>query len=70
MIDVPKELCEVYERKEIGQPVTLTGKRIYLQFYFINFSKSKPVHISHWKPIILHVIMQQKCVVFKLMVNQ
>ena len=26
MIDVPKELCEVYERKEIGQPVTLTGK--------------------------------------------
>ncbi len=25
MIDVPKELCEVYERKEIGQPVTLTG---------------------------------------------
>ncbi|CAF1398035.1 unnamed protein product [Adineta steineri] len=25
MVDVPKELCEVYERKEIGQPVTLTG---------------------------------------------
>ncbi|CAF3113661.1 unnamed protein product [Rotaria sp. Silwood2] len=25
MIDIPKELCEVYERKEIGQPVTLTG---------------------------------------------
>ncbi len=26
MIDVHKELCEVYERKQIGQPVTLTGK--------------------------------------------
>ncbi|UJR29861.1 hypothetical protein I4U23_017409 [Adineta vaga] len=25
IINVPKELCEVYERKEIGQPVTLTG---------------------------------------------
>ncbi|CAF1670420.1 unnamed protein product [Rotaria magnacalcarata] len=25
IIDIPKELCEVYERKEIGQPVTLTG---------------------------------------------
>ena len=69
MIDVPKELCEIYERKQIGLPVTLTGKIIYLQFYFINFAKSK-VHIPHWKPIILHVIMQQKCVVFKLMVNQ
>jgi hypothetical protein len=32
MIDVPKELCEVYERKEIGQPVTLTGK-IKKRFY-------------------------------------
>lgn len=26
IIDIPKELCEVYERKEIGQLVTLTGK--------------------------------------------
>jgi len=69
MIDVHKELCEIYERKEIGQPITLAGKIIYLQFYFINFTKSKD-HISHWKRIILHVIMQQKCVVFKLMVNQ
>ncbi len=25
MINVPKELCEVYERKEIGQPLTLIG---------------------------------------------
>lgn len=25
IIDVPKELCQVYQRKEIGQPVTLTG---------------------------------------------
>ncbi|CAF0984305.1 unnamed protein product [Didymodactylos carnosus] len=24
-MDVPKELCEIYERKEIGQPITLTG---------------------------------------------
>ena len=69
MIDVPKELCEIYERKQIGQRVTLTGKIIYLQFYFINFAKSK-VQIPHWRPIILYVIMQQKCVVFKLMLNQ
>ncbi len=26
MIDIHKELCEVYERKQIGQPVTSTGK--------------------------------------------
>ena len=32
MIDVPKELCEVYERKEIGQPVTLTGLNILFSF--------------------------------------
>ena len=28
MIDVHKELCEIYERKQIGQPITLTGKII------------------------------------------
>jgi hypothetical protein len=39
MIDVPKELCEVYERKEIGQPVTLTGKveSFILTFCFDDF---------------------------------
>lgn len=35
MIDVPKELCQVYQRKEIGQPVTLTGW-IYIDFFLIN----------------------------------
>ncbi|CAF4369840.1 unnamed protein product [Rotaria sp. Silwood2] len=31
MIDIPKELCEVYERKKIGQPVTLTGPYLPLE---------------------------------------
>jgi hypothetical protein len=35
MVDVPKELCEVYERKEIGQPVTLTGLNLVSFIVFI-----------------------------------
>jgi hypothetical protein len=42
MIDVPKELCEVYERKEIGQPVTLTG------FYYLENSKKNFLFYNHF----------------------